>query len=309
MGEIAKLANKGKKAFLSGGDLVIEGTHFIYRKPLRSPLDLEGEIPLWVAPILFSDVAVSHEGNMLSLAREDYVLRVPVSVGKPTPLPTGGESLSLPRKAAEEMGKLVPFSGETPPFSAVYWDGKRAVATDRFVFVALAHAGDRKSTPLLLPKEGVLLLSKLASQEEGDYLEGHFGEGWFRVTVAGGELTLFLVGGEFPRFDSVIGVPRDGVKVEVPLLKEALALAQKVGDLVSLTFGEGGALLEVNGHFGEYRRSFPWGQPGIAFTAKLSPLLLSEILNLFRQEAFVNTMGTLLYLWNKDGFFAATGTL
>lgn len=309
MEEITKLANKGKKAFLSGGDLIIEGTHFVYRRPLRSPLGLEGEVPLWVAPLLFSDVTVSHEGDILSLAQEDYVLRIPVSVRKPTPLPTGGESLSLPRKAAEEMGKLVPFTGETPPFSAVYWDGERAVATDRFVLASLTHAGDRKSTPLLLPKEGVLLLSKLASHEEGDYLEGHFGEGWFRIRVGAGELTLFLVGGEFPKFDSVLGVPRDGVKVEVPPLKEALALAQKVGDLVSLTFAEGGAILEVNGHFGEYRRSFPWKQPGTAFTAKLSPLLFSGVLNLFRQEAFVNAEGSLLYLWNEEGLFAATGTL
>jgi hypothetical protein len=309
--EIVKLVNKGKKAFLSGEALVIEGIHFVYRKPLRFPLGLEGEVPLWVTPLLFSDATVGHEGNTLLLSGEDYVLRVPVSAGKPTPLPNAGERLNLPRKVARKMGKLVSFSGETPPFSAIYWDGEKAVATDRFIFAALTHTGDHKLTsPLLLPKEGVPLLSKLASSwEEGDYLEGHFGEGWLRVKAGEDELTLFLVGGEFPKFDSVLDVPRTGVGVEVPLLKEALALSQKLGDLAFLSFREEGAILEVDGHFGEYRRRFPWKQAGVTFTAKLSPLFLSGVLSLFRQEAFINVAGPLLYLWNEEGLFAATGTL
>jgi len=316
--QVQEFVKKGKKAFFSCGNLVIEGTHFVYRKPLPFRLDIEGEVPLWVAPLLFSDgVNVACEGNTLFLSGEDYVLRVPLSVGKPTPLPTGGDSLSLPRKAAREMGKLVPFSGDSPPFSAVYWDGEKAVATDRFVFAALTHEGRKLPSPLLLPKEGASLLSKLASSwEGGDHLEGHFGEGWFRVEVGEDELTLFLVGGEFPKFDSVLGVPRKGVEVEVPLLKEALALAQKVGHLASLTFGEGGALLEVSGHFGDYRRLFPWRCPGVAFAAKLSPLLLSDLLSLFRQQereeqerVFIHVDGHLLYLWDEEGLFAATSTL
>ena len=316
---IKEVTKRGKKAFLCGGNLIVEGTHFVHKKPLPRNLEgeirLEGEIPLWVVPLLFSDdVTVSHHENNTLLLRGDYVLRVPVAVRKPTPLPTGGENLILPRKMAAEMGKLVPFCGETPPFSAVYWDGERAVATDRFVFVALTSSGAsiRRITPLLLPKEGVLLLSKLASSwEGGDHLEAHFGEGWLRVSAGEEELTLFLVGGVFPEFDSVLGVPRRGVKVEVPLFKEALSLAQKVGDLASLTFGEEGAILEVNGHFGEYQRRFPWRQPGVALTAKLSPALLSDLLGLFRQQerAFINVAGSLLYLWNEEGFFAATGTL
>jgi hypothetical protein len=316
---LKEFVKKGKRAFLSSDNLVIEGTHFVYRKPwkphaLKGKVHLEGEVPLWLLPLLFSDgLTVSQEGNTL-LLQGDYVLRVPVAVGRPTPLPTGGESLSLPKKVATEMGRLASFCGETPPFSAVYWDGERAVATDRFVFAALTSSAEsRRSTPsLLLPKEGALLLSKLASSwEGGDYLEARFGEGWLQVKVGADELTLFLVGGVFPEFDSVLGVPRGGVGIEVPLLKEALSLAQRVGDLASLTFGEEGTLLEVNGHFGEYRRRFPWKQPGVAFTAKLSPILLSDLLNLFRQQerAFVNVAGSLLYLWNEEGFFAATGTL
>jgi len=318
--QVQEFVKKGKKAFLSDSNLVVEGTHFVYRKPLPFHLDIEGEVPLWVAPLLFSNgVNVGHEGNTLFLSGEDYVLRIPLSVGKPTPLPTGGDGLSLPRKVAREMGKLVPFSGDNPPFSAIYWDGERAVATDRFLFTALTHEGRKLTSPLLLPKEGVSLLSKLASSwEGGDYLEGHFGEGWFRVEAGEDELTLFLIGGEFPKFDSVLGVPREGVgvEVEVPLLKEALALAQKVGDLACLTFGEGGALLEVSGHFGHYQRLFPWRRPGVAFVAKLSPLLLSDLLSLFRQQeqeeqerVFVHVAGHLIYLWNEEGLFAATSTL
>ncbi len=307
--EISRIVKKGKRAFLSGGHLVIEGIHFIYRKPLRFHLDLEGEVPLWAAPLLFDDVVAGYDGALI-LSREDYVLRVPVSVGKPSLLPTGGEKISLPRKVAEEMGKLVPFCGEVPPFSAVYFDGERAVATDRFVLVSLTNAGGRRnSTPLLLPKEGVLLLSMLASRGGGDQLEGHFGEGWLRVRGED-DLVLFLVGGVFPKLDPLIlGTPQKGVEVEVPLLKEALALAQKVGDLVSLTFGEEGALLEVNGHFGEYRRRFPWRQPGVAFTAKVSPFLLSGLLNLFKERTFINVETPLLYLWNEEGLFATMGTL
>jgi hypothetical protein len=313
MERVLDFVRKGKRAYLSGGALVIEGTHFVYRRPLPFHLDLEGEVPLWVVPLLFSGGAVGHEGNTLSLSQEDYALRIPVSVGRPAPLPTGGESLSLPRKAAVEMGRLAPFCGETPPFSAVYWDGERAVATDRFVLAALVPSGyvGRRTTPLLLPKEGALLLSKLASWEEGSRLEGRFGEGWLRVETGEGELTLFLVGGEFPKFDSVLDVPREGgVEVEVPLLKEALSLAQKVGDLASLTFGGEGTFLEVKGHFGEYRRRFPW-RTGASFSAKLSPLLLSDLLNLFRQQerAFVKVIGSLLYLWDEEGLFATTGTL